>query len=113
MSKSKLLISIEVVNFEAEMKRIEQEVLGLAGKDLNTKIDFAAEQLAIVTPVDTGEARAGWGVKHSRLDRKGLAVGELINEVEHIEFLNDGHSKQAPKLFIEQVLSTIGLLTED
>jgi hypothetical protein len=37
----------------------------------------------------------------------------LINEVDHIGPLNNGHSKQAPKLFIEQVLSTIGLITNE
>jgi hypothetical protein len=49
------------------------------------------------TPVDTGEARDGW-----YLDKDG----NIVNEVEHIEALNDGHSKQAPEYFIEKTLLT-------
>jgi hypothetical protein len=49
------------------------------------------------TPVDTGEARDGWYI-----DEKG----NLVNEVDHISKLNDGHSKQAPAFFIEQTLLT-------
>jgi hypothetical protein len=46
------------------------------------------------TPVDTGEAQAGWYVE-----------GKTIkNDVEHIIPLNNGHSQQAPKHFIEQTL---------
>lgn len=38
------------------------------------------------TPVDTGQARRGW-------QRKKQGV---LNKVEHIPYLEDGHSKQAP-----------------
>lgn len=38
------------------------------------------------TPVDTGHARRGWRRKSK----------EVLNNVEYIEYLEDGHSKQAP-----------------
>ena len=38
------------------------------------------------TPVDTGQARRGWRRKKQ----------DVLNNVEHIVFLEDGHSKQAP-----------------
>ena len=38
------------------------------------------------TPVDTGQARRGWR-------RKGQ---DVLNNVEYITHLEDGHSKQAP-----------------
>lgn len=38
------------------------------------------------TPVDTGQAQRGWRRKKQ----------EVLNNVEHITFLEDGHSKQAP-----------------
>jgi hypothetical protein len=38
------------------------------------------------TPVDTGQARRGW-----RRKKQGV-----LNNVEYIEYLEDGHSKQAP-----------------
>jgi hypothetical protein len=55
------------------------------------------QALRDATPVDTGEARDGW-----RLDEKG----NLVNDVEHIDTLNDGHSQQAPAYFIEKTLLT-------
>jgi len=46
------------------------------------------------TPVDTGEARDGW-----HLEGKNI-----VNNVEHIQFLNEGSSEQAPSHFIERTL---------
>lgn len=47
------------------------------------------------TPVDTGEARDGW-----QIDQKG----NIVNPVEHIAALNNGHSNQAPAHFVEQTV---------
>jgi hypothetical protein len=55
------------------------------------------EDLKDATPVDTGEAREGW-----HLDTQG----NIVNDVEHIEYLNAGSSKQAPAHFIEKTLLT-------
>lgn len=107
---AKNLVSLEVVNFRQEMKRIEQEVLALSNAEIDVKIDYATEQLRRVTPVDTGEARSGWSnQKFKELD--GTSAGVIQNPVEHIVYLNNGHSKQAPQYFIEQVLLTVGLIT--
>jgi hypothetical protein len=113
MAQKPGIISFEVVDFEEEMRRIEEEVVEGISYDINERIDYAVEQLRIVTPVDTGEARSGWEVKHVDPHSINQVTGELINEVDHIGPLNNGHSKQAPKLFIEQVLSTIGLITNE
>ena len=103
-------ITLEVVNFRDEIKRIEAEVFKLAETDLFRLIDYATEQLSVVTPVDTGEARAGWynQKRHSLLT--GGQIGSLRNDVEHVEYLNRGSSKQAPKFFIEQTLFAIGII---
>ena len=104
-------ISLEVVNFEQELARIEQEVVDLANKEIGELVEYATEQLRVVTPVDTGEARLGWTNDIKRNSRGKLLDASIINEVEHISYLNNGHSKQAPKYFIEQVLTKIGILT--
>jgi hypothetical protein len=105
-------ISLEVVNFKKELKRIEEEVLELGQIGVHEQIDYATDQLRIVTPVDTGEARKGWrNKKYNNIFRPESGV--IINDVEHIVYLNNGSSQQAPKYFIEQVLSTIGVLTSD
>lgn len=103
-------ISLEVVNFKQELKRIEEEVYLLANQEISDRIDYATEQLRIVTPVDTGKARSGW-YNEKTLELDGTDGGFIINEVEYIDVLNNGHSKQAPKYFIEQVLIQIGLIT--
>lgn len=105
-------ISLKRINFKEELKRIEQEMEDFRETEVFRRMDFATETLRIVTPVDTGEARSGW--KNRKVKSFGKEVGGfLINNVEHIVFLNDGSSQQAPKFFIEQVLLTIGLLTQD
>jgi len=130
-------ITLDVADFKKEMKRIGQEVENLAQANIHDRIDYATEQLRIVTPVDTGAARQGWKNKKTyRADidsgliiKEALGIsttntvallaagvgvkqeGTISNDVDYISELNNGHSKQAPKYFIEQVLSKIGLLT--
>ena len=58
------------------------------------------QALERATPVDTGEARDGW-----KLTERGIE-----NDVEHISYLNEGHSPQADANFIERtVLSVPGI----
>ena len=103
-------ISLEVVNFREEMDRIEKEVRVIVKKDLHFKTDYATEQLIRTTPVDTGKARSGWyNKKYKTLVGEQEAI--IKNDVEYVGKLNQGHSQQAPKYFIEQVLIQIGILT--
>lgn len=104
-------VSLEVINFEQEMERIEKEVFELGNAEITKRILYATAQLKIVTPVDTGEAREGWLQVVERSSRGKFLSGTIINNVDHISHLNNGHSQQAPRYFIEQVLSTIGLIT--
>jgi|AntAceMinimDraft_12_1070368.scaffolds.fasta_scaffold176130_2 hypothetical protein len=104
-------VSFEVVNFRQEMKRVEDEVSALAFEDIEDRVNYAVETLKVVTPVDTGEARLGWDSEIIRGNNREVVDGSIFNDVEHISFLNDGSSRQAPKYFIEQVLTTIGILT--
>jgi hypothetical protein len=107
---AKPIISLEVVNFDKELARIKREVAEIGAMETHARIDYATEQLRIVTPVDTGEARRGWSNTKTRTIF-GEAAGTIRNPVEHIEYLNNGSSQQAPKYFIEAVLLTIGELT--
>lgn len=105
-------ITFDVADFQKELKRVEEEVKSFANFEIEERIDYSVETLRIVTPVDTGEARSGWKSKKFR-DVYGFAGGSILNEVEHIVYLNNGHSKQAPRYFIEQVLTKIGILTPE
>jgi hypothetical protein len=71
-------------------------------KDVKLEIDRKAQielkktlfALKEATPVDTGEARDGWHLNKNTIE----------NDVPHINFLNEGTSKQAPAHFIEQTI---------
>ena len=101
------------VDFEQEMKRVSREVEKIADKEIITKMAYATDTLRQVTPVDTGRARQGWFfTKTPKIFGKFLGTeGFIVNNVPYIKQLNDGHSKQAPRYFIEQVLIRIGILT--
>jgi hypothetical protein len=64
------------------------------------KIQKLLSELKQATPVDTGKARDGWYFTGS----------SIRNDVEYIDELNQGTSKQAPAYFIEKtVLAQIGI----
>ena len=104
------IVTVKVLNFDKELDRIEREVNKIGTQHSHEMIDKATLELRTVTPIDTGEARDGW-VNTKTRDLMGIRVGTIANPVDHIESLNKGHSRQAPKFFIEQVLSRIGILT--
>lgn len=84
-------------------------------------VSFAVERrVKTEMPVDTGRARASWGhwspadVDLGRYDNPagpadaewkeldgGFAIEQGSN-VEYVEYLNDGHSSQAPRGFIDR-----------
>lgn len=89
-------------------------------KELRARALQAFAEVKLGTPVDTGRARNAWyiGYESKFLDGEvGAASISILEEknkptkivvtngVEYIEFLNDGHSGQAPTKFIEQVFS--------
>jgi len=114
MTKTEPIVSLEVINFEEEMERIEDEMALIATANIKVLVEFATEQLKKVTPVDTGRARRGWANEMQLTPTELELIEALIfNDVSYIDRLNKGHSKQAPKFFIEQVLIKIGILTPE
>jgi len=65
-----------------------------------TTLDAQAD-LMKATPVDTGEARGGW---EAITPTEPYQEGVIENNVEHIVYLNDGHSDQAPEGFVENIV---------
>lgn len=119
--------------FDQDFIREAQEMTEHLVVQRMTKIALQAHnRLTVGTPVDTGQARAGWNFAlneqkfeipeserptgwksgdqpyysiHSpqgefarRLEDKYF----LVNAVEHIIYLNEGHSEKAPSNFIER-----------
>ena len=76
-----------------------------ASKHFEIAVLNAYLELRKATPVDTGEAKDGW-----KLERAVSVddIARIENAVEHIVYLNDGHSQQAPRYFVEQTLMRLG-----
>lgn len=73
---------------------LEKDFRKEVSKQAQVKLSNAVIALKNATPVDTGNARDNWKVEGNK----------IINEVEYIEHLNAGSSKQAPVYFIEKTL---------
>ena len=60
------------------------------------------------TPIDTGQAQRGW----KEIQEMGKLVGTnkkaviIRNDVPYIQRLDEGHSSQAPKGFVEKTIKT-------
>jgi hypothetical protein len=95
---------ITVSGVDEVFAEINAKVKSTARKGEAEKASEIKNKLVSATPVDTGEAKAGW-----RLNKeiKGFSIS---NDVDHIGPLNSGSSKQAPSRFIEKtVLSVPGV----
>ena len=104
-------ISLEIVNFEREMKRIEEEIVAVGNLEIAALVEYGTQQLRVVTPVRTGNARRGWQRDIQRSFNNSFIGATIYNRVGYIDKLNQGTSQQAPTYFIEQTLSKIGLIT--
>jgi hypothetical protein len=85
---------IKITGIKKTIQEIERKAATIVQqkkKDITLQL---VEKLAEATPVDTGEAQAGWKLESS----------SIVNDVEHIKFLNEGSSQQAPSHFVEKVV---------
>lgn len=56
--------------------------------------------LVVRTPVDTGRARRGWKPQILKLGNIWIR-----NDVPYVQYLEDGHSQQAPHGFVNQAMA--------
>lgn len=85
---------IKIKNVEQTINRIKKEFNANANNSINNKAKVLVDALKEATPIDTGEARNGWKYQNK----------SILNEVEHIKYLNEGSSVQAPAYFIEKTI---------
>lgn len=80
---------------------------GIDLPDFDKLIDYVSHELcnriAIRTPVATGRAQAGWHVE-------GHAI---VNEVDYVQFLEYGHSNQAPNGMVRVSLEEAPEIIDD
>jgi len=109
-------MSITVVNLNSSIANLKKDADKEVEKQLRARSLRAFADVKLMTPVDTGQARNSWyiGYTEKYFDGEGSASNitiltpkdkpqEIIvtNGVTYIQFLNNGHSEQAPIKFIE------------
>ena len=110
-------MSITVVNLNSSIANLKKDADKEVEKQLRARSLKAFADVKLMTPVDTGQARNSWYIGYTEKYFNG-EVGstsnitilapkdkpqEIIvtNGVTYIQFLNNGHSQQAPIKFIE------------
>lgn len=77
-----------------DVQSVKKRIEVTLAKTKQQVIDKLIRDLKAATPVDTGEAAAGWR----------QAGNKIVNDVDHISDLNMGTSRQAPAYFVEKVI---------
>ena len=91
---------MKVTGIETTLKYIKNESAATIARRKSEIMKTIVLRLREATPVDTGRARDGWSIN----------ANDIENNVEYIDRLNEGSSKQAPPYFIEKtVLSQPGV----
>jgi hypothetical protein len=87
---------------EAEIRRLQREMKVVSRQHCQKKSEQLLSRLVLATPIDTGAAAQGWSLNKTR------EGNVLTNSEEHIRYLNEGSSVQAPARFIEKEALKIG-----
>ena len=110
-------MTITVINLKSSIDNLQKDFDKEIEKQLRAKSLKAFADVKLMTPVDTGQARNSWYIGYTEKYFDGEAGSssnitiltpkdkpqEIIvtNGVTYIQFLNNGHSQQAPIKFIE------------
>jgi|SaaInl4_135m_RNA_FD_contig_123_15922_length_8777_multi_4_in_0_out_2_5 hypothetical protein len=95
-------MKIETAGINETLRSIDKAFEADSDKGLFKATSAMKTAMVAATPIDTGEARASW------LHQKTATGYSLVNVAEHIQALNAGSSKQAPKWFIERTAIRFG-----
>lgn len=110
-------MTITVINLKSSMINLQRDIDKEIEKQLRAKSLKAFADVKLMTPVDTGQARNSWyiGYTETYFDGEQGSTSNIsilspkdkpqeiivTNGVTYIQFLNNGHSQQAPMKFIE------------
>lgn len=117
------------------IKQVQAELRKQALEHMDTIALLSHSFLVQSTPVDLGQARAGWNFSKNKLDKtvpekpaRGTTLApppvakpnarnwndryHISNFVAHIVFLNEGSSEQAPAKFVERDIKRAVKLAE-
>ena len=110
-------MTITVINLKSSMDELKNDIDKAVEKELRSRALKAFADVKLMTPVDSGQARNSWYIGYTEryiggheetssnitiLTPKNKPQEIIVtNGVTYIQFLNNGHSKQAPIKFIE------------
>ncbi len=110
-------MGITTINLKSAVSDLKKDIDTTVEKEIRARSLKAFADVKLMTPVDTGQARNSWYIGYTEKYFKGKEGSssniqiltpknkpqEIIvtNGVTYIQFLNNGHSKQAPTKFIE------------
>lgn len=109
-------MAITTINLKSAPKDLKRDINKTIEKEFRARALKAFADVKLMTPVDTGQARNSWYIGYTekyfnnKEDNSNIQIlipkdkpQEIIvtNGTTYIQFLNNGHSKQAPTKFIE------------
>ena len=108
-------MTITVINLKGAVSQLDKDIDKEIEQQLRAKSLRAFADVKLMTPVDTGQARNSWYIGYTERYSGAEATSNITiltpkdkpqeiivtNGVTYIQFLNNGHSKQAPTKFIE------------
>ncbi len=116
-----MTLGVTTIGLNTVVENLQKDMDTAIEKELRARALKAFADVKLATPVDTGISRNSWYIGYTEryINAKSGGAGniELIqkkdkpteiivtNGVTYIQFLNNGHSQQAPTKFIEAAFS--------
>lgn len=88
-------INVELQGFDQANQELDRIITRFVADASST----LTNNLRSRTPIDTGRARRGW------TNRASGRTASVENRVPYIDYLEQGHSRQAPTGFVRQAIS--------
>lgn len=79
--------------------QVKSDINNVLTKFVSETTDVLTENLRSRTPIATGRARKGWSGRAQGIN------ANIENRVPYIEYLEQGHSRQAPTGFVRQAIA--------
>lgn len=83
------------------LDKVGEEIEKIVKKEIEFLADTYQSEVKKRTPIDTGRARRGWSKRSATGNNK-----EIRNKIPYIERLEGGYSKQAPRGFVNQSITS-------
>jgi|TARA_R110000744_G_scaffold216137_1_gene334918 hypothetical protein len=116
-----MALGVTTIGLNTVVDNLQRDMDAAIEKELRARALQAFADVKLATPVDTGISRNSWyiGYTETYINAKSGGAGNIqliqkkdkpteiivTNGVTYIQFLNNGHSQQAPTKFIEAAFS--------